>query len=139
MSGRSTGAQLWRYAAVGIASNLVLYGAYLLLTRWGMPSKLAMTLLYALGVLQTFVFNKRWSFRSAGHTGPQFRRYCLAYAAGYAFNLSALFLAVDVLGWPHEVVQGILILVTALLLFLLQKFWVFRAPRPPTNAPVPTP
>lgn len=139
MSGRGTGGQLWRYAAVGIGSNLALYGAYLLLTHWGMASKLAMTLLYGLGVLQTFAFNKRWSFRNAGATGSQFRRYCVAYAAGYAFNLSALFLTVDVLGWPHEMAQGILILVTAVLLFLLQKLWVFRAPRAPANAPMPTP
>lgn len=139
MSVRTTFGQAWRYAAVGIGSNLALYAAYLLLTHWGMASKLAMTGLYGLAVAQTFVFNKRWSFGNAGATRTQFRRYCLAYAMGYAVNLSALFLLVDVLGWRHQVAQGILILAIAALLFLLQKFWVFRDGRPPSNAPVPTP
>jgi putative flippase GtrA len=139
MSARSTYGQFWRYAAVGLASNLALYAAYLLLTHLGMPSKLAMTLLYAMGVAQTFVFNKRWSFRSGGATKTQFRRYCAAYAFGYFFNLSALFLLVDRLGWPHQVVQGILILINAILLFLLQKFWVFRASPPTSNAPLSAP
>lgn len=127
MSARTAYGQFWRYGAVGIASNLAVYALYLLLTHLGTPPKLAMSVLYALAVMQTFVFNKRWSFGSAGATKQQFRRYCLAYAAGYVLNLAALFLLVDLLGWPHQLAQGILILVIAVLLFLLQKFWVFRA------------
>jgi putative flippase GtrA len=134
MTARSTPGQLWRYAAVGIASNLILYVAYLVLTHWGMPSKLAMTLLYVVGVAQTFFLHKHWSFRSTGSSGPQLRRYFLAYAAGYGFNLMALFVLVDGLGWAHQVAQGILVLATAVLLFLLQKFWVFRTPRPPAQS-----
>ena len=138
MSARSTAGQLWRYGAVGLLSNLALYGLYLVLTHWGMPSKLAMTLLYAAGVAQTFVFNKHWSFSSTGPSGTQFRRYFLAYAGGYGLNLLALFLLVDVLGWAHQVAQGILILIIALLLFLLQKFWIFRTPSNPSDARLPT-
>lgn len=138
MSTRSTPGQFWRYAAVGVVSNLVLYGLYLAITQWGMPSKLAMTLIYAAGVVQTFVFNKHWSFRSAGASGPQFRRYVLSHAAGYLFNLGALFALVDGLGWAHQLAQGILILATAMLLFLLQKFWVFRGPARPSDTPLPT-
>lgn len=137
MSTRSTAGQFWRYGAVGLASNLVLYGLYLALTRWGMPSKLAMTLLYATGVAQTFVFNKRWSFRSGGPAGAQLRRYVAAYALGYVFNFAGLFLLVDHLGWAHQVAQGILIFATAVLLFLLQKFWIFRASPSLSDPPVP--
>lgn len=137
MSARSTPAQFWRYAAVGVVSNLVLYGFYLALTHWGVPSKLAMTLVFATGVAQTFVFNKYWSFRSAGPAGPQLRRYVLAYAGGYGFNLASLFLLVDGLGWPHQLAQGILTLATAIVLFVLQKFWVFRAPARTSDTPSP--
>lgn len=136
---RTTYGQAWRYAAVGLASNLALYAAYLLLTYWGLASKLAMTLLYGVAVIQTFVFNRRWSFGSAGAARLQFRRYCVTYAAGYGLNLSGLFLLTDILGWGHQLAQGILILVIAVLLFLLQKFWVFRDPAVTTTAPVPTP
>lgn len=128
---RTTYAQAWRFAAVGLAANAALYAGYLLLTHFGAEPKLAMTVLYALGVLQTFFFNKRWSFRSSGPARTQFWRYCVTYAVGYLFNLATLFLLVDRLGWRHEWAQGILILVTAALLFLLQKFWVFRAPAHP--------
>jgi hypothetical protein len=33
---------------------------------------------------------------------------------------------VDRMGYPHQLVQGVAIVVLAILLFLMQKFWVFR-------------
>jgi putative flippase GtrA len=108
-------------------SNALLYVAYLGLTSVSVESKVAMTLLYAVGVAQTFFFNKRWSFRHCGTHGSAFARYCMSYALGYVINLLALFVLVDHLGYPHQVVQGVLVLSLAVILFLLQKFWVFRS------------
>lgn len=120
--------QLTRYALVGLGSNLLLYLIYLALTAWGMGPKQAMSLLYVLGVVQTFVFNRKWSFRHQGGFHGAFARYLAAYAFGYALNLAVLWLAVDRLGLQHQVVQGVMILALAVLLFLLQKFWVFATP-----------
>ena len=124
---RQTVGQLTRYGVVGLLSNAVGYLLYLALTAAGMGPKLAMTLLYALGVVQTFFFNKRWSFRHGGTHGPAFVRYCASYALGYGLNLAALWVLVDRLGHPHQIVQGLMILALAVMLFLLQKFWVFPA------------
>ncbi len=130
---KGTLGQLLRYGLVGLASNGVLYLAYLALTSVGVGAKLAMSLLYAVGVAQTFFFNKRWSFRHEGAHRATFVRYCASYVIGYAVNLAALHLLVDRLGLPHQVVQGVMILVIAALLFLLQKLWVFR-----TDSSTPT-
>ena len=123
---RATLGQLIRYGVVGLASNALGYVLYLAITSAGVEHKLAMTLLYAVGVAQSFMFNKRWSFRHGGAHGPAFVRYCIAYAIGYVINLVALIVLVDKGGYPHQVVQGVMILIMAALLFLLQKFWVFR-------------
>ena len=118
--------QLVRYAVVGLASNLLCYLGYLALTALGMDPKLAMSILYAVGVLQTFIVNKKWTFEHGGTRGTAFYRYCSAYAMGYVFNLAVLYLMVDRFGFPHQVIQALMILVLAALLFLAQKFWVFR-------------
>jgi putative flippase GtrA len=118
---------LVRYGIVGLLSNAVGFLLYLGITAAGMEPKLAMTVLYAVGVAQTFFFNKRWSFRHGGTHGPAFVRYCLSYVLGYLINLVALFIFVDQLGYPHQIVQGVLVLSLAVMLFLLQKFWVFRS------------
>lgn len=122
---RTTFWQLVRYGMVGLFSNAVGYVLYLLITGVGVEHKLTMTLLYLVGVLQTFFFNRRWTFRHDGTHGPAFVRYCLAYGLGYVLNLAALMILVDVLGYPHQIVQGVMVLVLAALLFVLQKYWVF--------------
>jgi putative flippase GtrA len=115
-----------RFAIVGIASNLVLYLFYLLITTFGLGYKIAMTLVYVISVTQTFVLNANWTFERRGtRTSPV--KYGLAYGACYLINMSALIILVDRVGLPHQVVQGAMILVIAVVMFLLQKFWVFTS------------
>lgn len=117
--------QFFRYGIVGLASNALLYISYLLLTAMGLEHKLAMTLLYVFGVFQTFVFNRRWTFNHTGAAHWALIRYISAYVFGYVLNLLVLMILVDRWGLPHQWVQGGAILLIALLLFLLQKYWVF--------------
>ncbi len=123
---KTTLRQIIRYGIVGIASNAVVYLLYLVITAAGMEHKLAMSLLYVVGVVQTSLLNKSWSFDHDGSHRLAFVRYVISYGVGYVVNLTALYFCVDRLGWPHQAVQGVMILVVAALLFMLQKFWVFR-------------
>lgn len=122
-----TRTQFTRYAVVGLTSNLVLYFVYLGLTMLGMGHKSAMTLVYIVGVTQTFYFNRNWSFRHDGHVSSALLRYVTTYALGYLFNLVVLMLLVDHWGWPHQWVQGVMIFILAALLFVMQRYWVFRS------------
>lgn len=122
---KQTLTQLVRYGIVGVTSNAFGYLLYLGLTYLGMGPKLAMSLLYGVGVMQTFMFNKKWSFRFDGAATPALLRYATVYAFGYVVNFSALMLLVDQMGLPHQWVQGAMILVVAVMLFLAQRYWVF--------------
>ncbi len=121
-----TRSQFLRFAIVGGISNALLFLMYLALTKFGIGHKSAMTSLYIVGVMQTFVFNKRWSFKHNGMVRTALFRYWIVYALGYFINLLALMILVDHVGFPHQLVQGIMIIVLAILLFLAQKLWVFR-------------
>jgi len=127
--------QFIRYVVVGLASNAVIYLAYIVLTQLGMGPKLAMSLLYVIGVLQTFVFNKKWSFRFEGAATTALVRYLMAYGVGYAVNLLALTLFVDQAQLPHQLVQGVMIFVVAFMLFVAHRYWVFPSNN---NSSVPT-
>jgi putative flippase GtrA len=117
-----------RFIIVGLASNLLLYLFYLLVTGLGLGYKIAMTLAYVLSAAQTFAFNAFWTFEHRRIKGPLVR-YVIAYVVCYFVNISALIVFVDRVGMPHQVVQGVMILVIAAVMFLLQKFWVFASPR----------
>ena len=117
-----------RFVIVGLASNVLLYVLYLMLTVAGVNYKYAMTLLFVAGTVQTFLFNKHWTFAHQGHLHASFLKYVAVYSLAYLLNLMALMILVDNLGHPHQAIQGMMILIVALMLFLLQKHWVFRAP-----------
>ena len=119
--------QFYRYAIVGLASNGILYVGYLLLTSAGAGPKFSMSLMYGMGVLQTFIFNRSWTFAADGCVGGHFARYVAVYISGYFLNLSLLALFVDVIGFPHYYVQATLIFVVAVYIFTLQRYWVFRS------------
>lgn len=119
--------QFIRFAVVGLLSNAALFVLYLVLTRAGLTPAVAMSLAYAVGVLQTFALNRTWTFSYAGGSAAPFVRYLAAYGVGYLVNLLLLRVFVDQLGLAHQAVQGAAILLVAALVFVLQKHWVFRA------------
>jgi putative flippase GtrA len=125
--------QLVRYAVVGLASNVSGYLAYLLITWLGVGPKLAMTCLYLLGATVSFVGNRRWTFSHEGSIGASAARFAIAHALGYLLNLSILLAFVDHLGFPHQAVQAVAIVVVALFLFVLFRLFVFPAQRRPAT------
>jgi putative flippase GtrA len=116
---------LVRFAAVGVASNVALYLAYIGVTYVGVGPKVAMTICFAAGILMTFALNRNWSFRSERPASGAFLRYSITYLAGYLLNLAGLLAFVDWWGFPHEYVQACLIAVVAALMFAVQRTWVF--------------
>lgn len=85
-----------------------------------------MTGLYDLGVAQTFYFNLNWCFGHQGSIPKAFTSYLVIYGFGFLLNIFALCLFVNRLGFRHQIVQGTMIIVLAIILFSLQKFPVFR-------------
>ena len=122
---QSTKRQAMRFFVIGSASNLIIYILYILLTSAGMGPKLAMSILYFIGTIQTFIFNKRWTFSHHGHHTKSFWRYVIVYATGYIANLTILKIFVDKLHYPHAIVQGATIILLAIGMFGSQKLWVF--------------
>lgn len=119
--------QLFSYALIGLLVNLVGYALYLFLTHfWGAP-KLTMTALYSVGALISFFSNRRFTFRHDGGIGVAGIRYLVAQLLGYLLNLALLVLFVDWFGFSHQIVQAIAIVVVAIFLFVLSRFFVFAS------------
>jgi putative flippase GtrA len=119
--------QFFKYAFVGLLSNFIAFFVYLFIAEYWFDHKTAMTIVYVLGVIQTYIFNKNWTFSHSGKTSLSFARYAILYFIGYLINLSILIALVDFLEFPHSWVQGFAILFIAIFLFVGQKFWVFSS------------
>lgn len=122
------------YVFVGLVLNAGLYGVYLLLTWRSMGHEAAMTITFALGTLLSFLANRSITFRHRGDRFAALRRFVACYAVLYLTNVLALWVFASQMHVPHQIVQGCVILVLALLSFMAQKYWVFPS-APNTQAP----
>lgn len=123
---QSSFAQLARYGLVGLTVNLAGYAVYLLVTYYGVPPRLAMTVLYGVGAVAGFWGNKRLTFRHEGGVVTSATRYVLAHCGGYLINLAIFSVVIDGFGYTHQSAQAIGVFVVAGYLFLAFKFFVFR-------------
>lgn len=117
--------QLLRFAAVGVASNVIGYLLYLLITHLGAAPKLAMTVLYGVGVFIGFVGNQKYTFAHQGGLLATGWRYLMAHGLGYLINLTIQIIMVDHLGYAHQLAQAFGICVVAVFLFVVFKYFVF--------------
>lgn len=117
--------QLVRYGVVGMVSNMAIYLVYLFVTYLGVEPKKAMTLLYIVGAFIGFLGNRKWTFAHRGNSMRAVGRYVTAHTLGYLLNLVILFIFVDRLGYAHQAVQAIAVVVVAGFLFVTLKFYVF--------------
>ena len=121
--------QFATYSIIGILTNAIGYLFYLTLTYFWEQPKLAMTILYCLGATLGFFSNRRFSFKSSGHIGAQGVRYLISQFLGYLLNLLILIMFVDWIGFPHEYVQIFAVIIVAVCLFVLLRFFVFAEER----------
>ena len=97
---------------------------YLLLTFLGLTPKLTMTLLYFIVAFAGLWRNRNLIFRHQGSVLGSGVRYLVAHGLGYLINLLILVVFVNQLGFTHQCVQAIAILVVAGYLFVAFKFFV---------------
>jgi putative flippase GtrA len=117
--------QAIRFFWVGVFTNVGMYTSYLFITWAGLGHKLSMTLVYMSGVAIGFILNRRWTFRHEGLLAQGLLRYLLIYFLGYLVNLAGLYLLVDALGYPHQIIQLMLGVLLAIIFFVMQRYWVF--------------
>ena len=122
----SASVQFLRYALVGVLSNASGYLIYLLVTWLGVGPKLTMTLLYGVGATVGYFGNRHWTFSYRGDVWTSVAKYMAVHLCGYAINFFMLFYFVDKLGYPHQWVQAVAVVVVAAFLFTMFRGFVFR-------------
>ena len=121
--------QVIKFLSVGVLNTLLDTALYFALTRWlGFSEMLvaAKAISYGVGIVNSFVWNKNWTFRSDSSTVKTFIPFVMVKLAGMAINTGAMHLCLNTLGL-HEVTA--LVLATGCSLvwnFTVSKFIIFR-------------
>jgi putative flippase GtrA len=130
--GRSAGAvalQWLRFATVGAANTLLSWCVYAVLERAGVHYLLASGLAFVAGALNSYAFNRRWTFRSRGRRVPEALRFGIVQCAGLALNVCLLYVFVDDAGIDHLIAQALVFPLASTLTFTLSRRWAFGVSR----------
>ena len=125
---RRTVRQFVKFAVVGVSSTIIDWGIYLLLTRTtAIFYLLAKVLSFLVSVINSYIWNRRWTFRSQDPKRfHQFSKFLVVAGVGLALNALIMYLVVSKLKL-HDIIG--LILASAIVMFwnfLVNKFWTFR-------------
>jgi putative flippase GtrA len=114
---------------VGAINTAITYGIYSLLVAVGVDYRLALVLEYCFGIVFSFVFNRRYTFR---HGGPVTSRMITSmvgsYAAVMGLNFVLLSLFVEILGLNEYTGQFFALGISVGVSFFAQKYLVFKKP-----------
>jgi putative flippase GtrA len=116
-----------RFALTGVITNALALCGFYLLVRAGLDPLIVVSIFYVLSVSLAFVLNKQWSFSHTGDFVTSAARYIVAYVICYILNMLALDYFSKQQGYSPLIVQTVAIIIAAVLLFLAQKFWIFRS------------
>lgn len=121
-------ARLWRYVVLGILTNGLCYGAFLLLVAIGVTPVAANALCYMLGLMLGYVGNRRWAFRSENRHVSDMLRFGAAHVAGFASSIACISITMKVM--PVALAQLVAIVVAAGIIFTVLQISRFgQAPR----------
>ncbi len=118
--------QFIRYIIVGSITNVAGFLAFILVTSLGVSPIFTISIFYLIYICLTFYFNKTWSFGHHGQRAVSAMKYLIVYCSCYILNVILLAYFNSYLGFSHLIVQAVAIVPIALLLFVAQRYWVFR-------------
>ncbi len=122
--------QLVRFAIGGFGVTLFSACVYLAAaTGFGLHPLVANTASHLLGMLASYTVHSRWSFKEK-EGAEELRmlfRFCIVSGAAFALNSFWVAVTTVLLALPPQAPVPLMIFVTPILSFLLNRYWVFEA------------
>ena len=121
---------LVRFLIVGVANTLVGIGTiYAAMYFLGFDIVYANILGYTIGVIQSFILNKRWTFDSSDRALSSFIRFLLVLAVAYGANLVTVVVANTAFEVNPYIAQALGIIPYTSTGYLGSRYFVFRNQR----------
>jgi putative flippase GtrA len=132
------GGQLARFVIVGVGNTALTLIAYAIAIRAGVRYLPAGAGAYALGGVNGFVWNRRWTFAHQGPILPAAARYCAIAAVGIVANLLLLHEVVGA-GVPRDAAEIVAVAPVTLVTFALNRAWAFAVTDAASSSPALVP
>jgi putative flippase GtrA len=116
-----------RFLLVGILNTFVGL-ATIYLCKWllGSSDVASNAIGYAVGLTNSFAWNRRWTFAHSGEVLPAVTRFVVVFAIAYSLNLATVLAAIHLLGLNSYLAQAIGIAPYTTFFYLGSRWFVFR-------------
>ena len=123
--------QFLKFGLVGVSNTLIAFAVYTLLLKvFGVWYIAASAIGFALGAVNGFLLNRRWTFRE--HVGDALTpvRWAVVQSCGLGLNLGLLYLFVHDAGLDKLLGQAVATIVVTVVTFAVNRAWTFRVHTP---------
>lgn len=118
--------QIIRYSSVGIITNFIGYAMYLGIANIiGVTPPIAAIASGFLVIGISYYLNRRFSFEHEGKGMNLAVRYYILYLSSIFLHSLVIFVFSNLLGFPHEIIAGISLVIISFALFIIQKNILF--------------
>ncbi|SEG73944.1 GtrA family protein [Paenibacillus sp. UNC499MF] len=120
---------LMKFGLVGLLNTGVDFAAFLLLTAAGVPYLTGQIIAYLLGVLNSYMLNRSWTFRSRkGGSTREIAKFFLINLISLAVSAVLLQWAYSALGLPLITGKLAATFASSWINYAGSRYWVFRLP-----------
>ncbi len=122
--------QLGKFMTIGVLNTLVDLSVFFLLTHFTTLASYPVTakaLSYSCGILNSFLWNRAWTFRAKTAFIPGLALFLLVNLGALLLNAGMMYAGLVILQVPRLVALGLATLSSFLLSFVVSKFLVFRS------------
>ena len=121
--------QIAKFMTVGVLNTAIDAGAYLILTRWlgfGSALVLAKGIAYVIGMVNSFFWNRSWTFSDNGNVWRAVGLFTLTHIFALAINAGTMAFALEVMQLPEIIALGAATGASFIWNFVLNKLVVFK-------------
>lgn len=123
--------QFLKFGIVGVSNTIIAFAAYTIMLKvFGVWYVAASGIGFAVGAINGFLLNRRWTFRE--HVGDALTpvRWGIVQTCGLGLNLGLVYLFVDGLGMDKLVGQIPATAIVTVVTFTVNRAWTFRVHAP---------
>ncbi|KZL92968.1 GtrA family protein [Clostridium magnum] len=118
--------QFIKFSLVGVSNTLISLISYTIIVKLGLYYIVANVLAYGVGMVNSFILNKRWVFKSKNSVGTTAVKFILVNLGALSASTFLLYLCVSIIGLNKILAQIVVTLLVLIINFSANKLWSFR-------------
>ena len=114
-----------KFCSVGAVNTGIDLAVFAVLSSWGFSLLVAHSLSYTCGGLNSFLLNRKWTFKQGGHTSGQLPKFLLLNLLTLMITYGLLVGIYNYLAWPLLVCKFVVTGASLVINYIGSRLWIF--------------